>query len=77
MKQKLDKCVKERLMDFCNVLNIPTCRSCIKKVSGDRMILVIVSNNLSVTYHFISLFFISGRTLYEVIGIFGVSPCDN
>lgn len=48
MKEKLDKCVKEKLMDFCDVLNIPISRSGVKKVSRDRMILIIVSYNLSV-----------------------------
>ena len=48
VKEKLDKCVKEKLMDFCDVLNIPISRSGVKKVSRDRMILIIVSYNLSV-----------------------------
>lgn len=42
-KERIDKCVKEKLMDFCDVLNIPINRSMTKKVSSDRMILVIVS----------------------------------
>ena len=63
-------------LHFYDVLNILICRSHVKKVSCDRMILVIVSNNLSIAYHFISLFMIS-RTLYEVLGTFGVSPRDN
>ena len=43
VKEKIDKCVKEKLMDFCDVLNIPIIKSTSKKVSYDRMILVIVS----------------------------------
>ncbi|GLT69220.1 hypothetical protein SLA2020_413890 [Shorea laevis] len=31
VKEKLDKCVKEKLMDFCDVLNIPISRSGVKK----------------------------------------------
>jgi len=77
VKEKIDKCVKEKLMDFCDVLNIPISRSGVKKVSCDRMILVTVSYNLSVAYHFISLSVISGRTLCEVTGVFGIPPCDN
>jgi hypothetical protein len=64
-------------MDFCDVLNIPISRSGVKKLSHDRMILVTVSYNLSVAYHFISLFVISGRTLCEVTRVFGIPPCDN
>jgi hypothetical protein len=64
-------------MDFCDVLNIPISRSGVKKVSHDRIILVTVSYNLSVAYHFISLFVISGRTLCEVTRVFGIPPCDN
>jgi hypothetical protein len=64
-------------MDFCDVLNIPISRSGVKKVSHDRMILVTVSYNLSVAYHFISLFVILGRTLCEVTRVFGIPPCDN
>ncbi|KAK4351117.1 hypothetical protein RND71_030430 [Anisodus tanguticus] len=30
-KEKLDKCVKEKLLDFCDVLNIPVSRSAAKK----------------------------------------------
>jgi len=32
VREKLDKCVKEKLMDFCDVLNIPINRSVVKKV---------------------------------------------
>ncbi|KAG6753254.1 hypothetical protein POTOM_043304 [Populus tomentosa] len=31
VREKLDKCVKEKLMDFCDVLNIPINRSVVKK----------------------------------------------
>lgn len=32
VKEKIDKCVKEKLMDFCDVLNIPINKSGVKKV---------------------------------------------
>jgi hypothetical protein len=32
VREKLDKCVKEKLMDFCDVLNVPINRSAVKKV---------------------------------------------
>ena len=32
VREKLDKCFKEKLMDFCDVLNIPINRSAVKKV---------------------------------------------
>lgn len=32
VKEKLDKCVKEKLMDFCDVLNIPVSKASTKKV---------------------------------------------
>ena len=32
VREKLDKCVKEKLMDFCDVLNITINRSVVKKV---------------------------------------------
>lgn len=31
VKEKLDKCVKDKLMDFCDVLNIPISKSTVKK----------------------------------------------
>ncbi|KAK4279778.1 hypothetical protein QN277_011499 [Acacia crassicarpa] len=31
VKEKLDKCVKEKLVDFCDVLNIPISRGSVKK----------------------------------------------
>ncbi|KAL0415636.1 UNVERIFIED_CONTAM: hypothetical protein Slati_3395500 [Sesamum latifolium] len=31
VKEKLDKCVKEKLLDFCDVLNIPVNRASVKK----------------------------------------------
>ena len=34
IKEKIDKCVKEKLVDFCNVLNIPINKTSKKKVSG-------------------------------------------
>lgn len=33
IKEKLDKCVKEKLVDFCHFLNIPINKAVIKKVS--------------------------------------------
>lgn len=32
MKEKLDKCVKDKLIDFCDVLNIPINKAAVKKV---------------------------------------------
>ena len=32
IKEKLDKCIKEKLLDFCDVLNIPINKANIKKV---------------------------------------------
>lgn len=34
IREKIDKCVKEKLVDFCNVLNIPINKTSKKKVSG-------------------------------------------
>lgn len=31
VKEKLDKCVKEKLVDFCDVLNIPINKASVKK----------------------------------------------
>lgn len=31
VKERLDKCVKEKLLDFCDVLNIPVIKSAAKK----------------------------------------------
>lgn len=36
VKEKLDKCVKEKLMDFCDVLNIQINKAGTKKVSSQR-----------------------------------------
>lgn len=33
MKEKLDRCVKEKLVYFCDVLNIPINKATMKKVS--------------------------------------------
>ena len=33
VKEKIDKCVKEKLLDFCDVLNIPINSGNVKKVS--------------------------------------------
>jgi len=35
IREKIDKCVKEKLVDFCNVLNIPITKTSMKKVSSD------------------------------------------
>lgn len=35
MKEKLDKCVKDKLIDFCDVLNIPINKAAVKKVCDD------------------------------------------
>lgn len=32
VKEKIDKCVKEKLLDFCDVLNIPINKAVVKKV---------------------------------------------
>ena len=37
LKEKLDKCIKEKLIFFCDVLDIPVNRSNIKKVSNKKM----------------------------------------
>jgi len=34
-KEKIDKCVKEKLVDFCNVLDIPINKTAMKKVKVD------------------------------------------
>lgn len=34
VKEKLDKCIKDKLIFFCDVLDIPISRSSIKKVSN-------------------------------------------
>lgn len=31
-KEKIDKCVKEKLLDFCDLLDIPVSKATIKKV---------------------------------------------
>lgn len=35
MKEKLDKCVKDKLFDFCDVLNIPVSKD-VKKVTKHK-----------------------------------------
>lgn len=37
MKEKLDKCVKEKLVDFCDVLNIPINKTVVRKVILTRL----------------------------------------
>lgn len=32
VKEKLDKCVKDKLLDFCDVLDIPVVKTAAKKV---------------------------------------------
>lgn len=39
VKERIDKCVKEKLVDFCDVLNIPINKSGVKKVSIDLIFL--------------------------------------
>lgn len=32
VKEKLDKCVKDKLLDFCDILDVPVSRATMKKV---------------------------------------------
>jgi len=73
MKEKLDKCVKEKLLDFCDVLNIPINKAVIKKVSGTKQCFPF-KLSLILAVHFTGLY-VTGRSLCKVIGVFGVSTC--
>lgn len=42
VKEKLDKCIKEKLMDFCEVLNIPISKAHTRKVSDSIIVVVVV-----------------------------------
>lgn len=42
VKEKLDKCVKDKLMDFCDVLNIPISKSTVKKVIAELVLCYVV-----------------------------------
>lgn len=37
-KEKIDKCVKDKLIDFCDVLDIPINKSNVKKVSDQKLL---------------------------------------
>ena len=77
VKEKLDKCVKEKLTDFCVLLDIPINKTSIKKVKYDVMICCVIC----LIYHLqpkISLqATIIGRSHCEVIGVFGIPTCYN
>lgn len=47
VKEKLDKCVKEKLLDFCDILNIPVNRAVIKKASVLKSLAVMLFHGLS------------------------------
>lgn len=76
VKEKLEKCVKEKLVDFCDVLNIPINKASVKKARiYEPISLECVGFFLSQTYFFGPMS--SGGTLGKVIRIFGVTTCYN
>jgi len=60
-KEKLDKCIKEKLIDFCDVLDIPVNKSTVKKVSDMNIWSIYISICVFLDYLFIHLY-PSGRT---------------
>lgn len=54
VKEKLDKCIKEKLMDFCDVLNIPISKASTRKVSDSVIIMNNISSDVSNLCHCLS-----------------------
>lgn len=44
IKEKIEKCVKEKLLDFCDVLNISVARATTKKVISCRIFCRVIAN---------------------------------
>lgn len=70
-KEKLDKCIKEKLVFFCDVLDIPINRSHIKKVSDKKIWFVYLFQLLLYSKH--PCLIISGRSSCQSAWIFGIS----
>ena len=76
VKEKIDKCVKERLVDFCDLLNIPITRATARKVSKKYTMYRCLCSNFACLFGNNSFHF-SGGTFCQIVGISGVPPCYN
>lgn len=56
IKEKLEKCIKEKLIDFCDVLDIPINKSNVKKVSDRKIWSIYLSICVLFDFIFIHLF---------------------
>lgn len=77
VKEKLDKCVKEKLLDFCDVLNVPIHKTG-KKASVHKqhsLKFIPCATLLILQSPFPNM--LSGRNCSKTVGVFGISTCYN
>lgn len=78
IKEKLDKCVKEKLLFFCDILNIPVSKSATKKACIINAFAVCsITENICSANYYCCIFQFAGWALCEVIRLPGISSQYN
>lgn len=82
VKEKLDKCVKDKLLDFCDVLDVPVVKTAAKKVDcWCYLWAYTMQHKSSLWLLLLRLIFVldvcAGWSCGEAVGVYGGSSCHD